>query len=223
MKLTRIKRLLICLIAMMYMLWCSNVSAEQHPSYEQPLAQSQEVNEQSLWQSQEVNERLSLYKRIRLEENKKVLMQLLHDIADIQKQCRDKGYLCSSEGLSPEGLSPEGLSPEGLSRAHPRAIDSLQYALPTHDTSLEYASPSMRAPNINLLGIVGGRARFSLDDGRIQDFSEDESIAGNWKVIEISVATATLSHDDKPDLRVLYQIHRTTQQNDNPVDIERNP
>ena len=202
MKLTRITRLLICLIATMYMLWCSNVSAEQHPSYEQPLAQSQEVNE-----------RLSLYKRIRLEENKKVLMQLLHDIADIQKQCKDKGYLCSSEGLSPEALS----------RVHPRAIDSPQYALPTHDTSLEYASPSMRAPNINLLGIVGGRARFSLDDGRIQDFSVDESIAGNWKVIEISVATATLSHDDNPDLRVLYQIHRTTQQNDSPVDIENNP
>ena len=146
-------------------------------------------------QTKEINERMILYKRIKFEQNKKALMQLLHDIADIQKQCRDKGYLCSVEG----GNAYESFSID------PNQIAPAQQA---GATALTSHTKRMLVPNLRLLGIVGGRARFRLEDGRIKDFSPGESITDFWKVAEIGIDTALLVSKRQPEMEARYQIHK---------------
>ena len=146
----------------------------------------------SATQAEEINERMNLYKRIRHEQNKKALMQLLHDIADIQKQCRDKGYLCNTENTD---ISNPSFT--NLHRPQPQSED------------VEAASPPrIIAPELNLIGIVGNRARFRLEDGRIRDFSLGESVADSWKLAEITAATALLIHDLQPEIKARYRIYK---------------
>ena len=192
MKLTRITSSSICLSLLFCMLLYSNLTADEYKQYKQAMPQAQEINE-----------RLNLYKRIRQAQHNKVLMQLLHDIANIQKQCKDKGYLCNAEGLSVFNSPTMGVR---------------QPPLPSADTVLEYTPNRIAAPNINLLGIVGGRARFRLSDGSIQDFSLDELIADTWKVAKISSDAVTLIHNEKSDIKVSYQIDRNAWQDLNTIE-----
>ena len=152
-------------------------------------------------QAEEINERMTLYKRIKSEQNKKVLMQLLHDIADIQKQCRDKGYLCSVEGSD----TYESLLMD-LNQAP--VVGHSNDALPATHISRE------AMPNLRLLGIVGGRARFGWEDGRIKDFALGELVADFWKVTEIGAESALLVSKEQPDIKMRYQIHREIFSND---------
>ncbi len=150
---------------------------------------------QQISQAEEINERMTLYKRIKSEQNKKALMQLLHDIADIQKQCRDKGYLCNVEGSD---------TYESL------LIDLNQAPAARHsdDTVPSTRAARVAMPDLRLLGIVGGRARFGLEDGRIGDFAPGESVTDFWKVTEIDAESALLGSKEQPDIEVRYQIHR---------------
>ena len=152
-------------------------------------------------QTEEINERMTLYKRIKFEQNKKALMQLLHDIADIQKQCRDKGYLCSVEGSD---------TYESL------LIDLNQAPVVGHfdDTLPSTRASRVAMPDLKLLGIVGGRARFGLEDGRVKDFALGELVADFWKVTEIGAESALLVSKKQPDIKVRYQIHREIPSND---------
>ena len=152
-------------------------------------------------QTEEINERMTLYKRIKFEENKKVLMQLLHDIADIQKQCRDKGYLCSVEGSD----TYESLLMD---------LNQAPTAGHSDDTLPATRASRVAMPDLKLLGIVGGRARFELEDGRIKDFALGELIADFWKVTEISAESALLVSKKQPDIEVRYQIYKEMRAND---------
>ena len=155
--------------------------------------------------SAEVNERMNLYKRIKMEQNKKALLQLLHDIADIQKQCLDKGYRCNVEGLSAIELP---------------AIDLQRPALPSDDALPPPSLPRILAPKISLLGIVGNRARFRLEDGQIKDFSLQDFVSELWQLSEITPETALLIYKEPPKVEVRYQIDKRAninriQQNEN--------
>ena len=152
-------------------------------------------------QTEEINERMTLYKRIKSEQNKKVLMQLLHDIADIQKQCRDKGYLCSVEGSD---IYKSLL------------IDLNQTSVVGHsgDTLPATHASRMAMPDLRLLGIVGGRARFGLEDRRIRDFALGELVADFWKVTKIGAESVLLVSKKQPDIEVRYQIHKEIPSND---------
>ncbi|MXX98742.1 MAG: hypothetical protein F4Y58_02380 [Gammaproteobacteria bacterium] len=182
MKFTRINQFALYLVLLICML--SNGSTD---------AETAEQFTPSATQAEEINERMNLYKRIRHEQNKKALMQLLHDIADIQKQCRDKGYLCNTENTD---ISNPSFT--NLHRPQPQA------------ENVETASPPNRivAPELNLIGIVGNRARFRLEDGRIRDFSLGESVADSWKLAEITAATALLIHDLQPEIKARYRIYK---------------
>ena len=163
-------------------------------------AEPEQITQQNP-QTEEINERMTLYKRIKVEQNKKVLMQLLHDIADIQKQCRDKGYLCSMEGSD---------TYESL------LIDLNQAPAVGHsdDTPPSTHASRVAMPDLRLLGIVGGRARFGWEDGRIKDFALGELIADFWKVTEIGAESALLVSKEQPDIKMRYQIHREILSND---------
>lgn len=182
MRLIRIKRSAIYLVAVICMFSSGAIGAADVAQSEQPISQTDSIDE-----------RMNLYKRIKLEQNKKALIQLLHDIADIQKQCKDKGYLCNLEGIT--ALNPHATD---FGQPPPQADDTVSAKPINHSI----------APAMNLLGIVGGRARFRLEDGRVQDFSLDESVADVWQVSEIDAETATLMYREKPDIKVLYKIHR---------------
>lgn len=182
MKLTRINSLIRYWILAICIVANSAITAEE----------SARFTEQAL-QIEEINERMNLYKRIKLEQNKKALMQLLHDIADIQKQCRDKGYLCSVEGSDTFNLSFPDLNP-----ATTQANNRLPPPRPER----------IVAPDLNLLGIVGGRARFRLKDGRIEDFSLGALVADLWEVAEINPETALLVYETRPEIKMYYRIHK---------------
>ena len=145
-------------------------------------------------QAEEINERMTLYKRIKFEQNKKALMQLLHDIADIQKQCRDKGYLCRVE----DSDAYESLLMDLNHKPDTRHSD---------DTVASTRAVGAAMPDLRLLGIVGGRARFGFEDGRIKDFAPGELVADFWKVAEINTESALLVSEEQPDIKVRYQIH----------------
>ena len=159
-----------------------------------------EISSQSS-QAAEINERITLYKRIKFEQNKKVLMHLLHDIADIQKQCKDKGYLCSVKGSD----TYESLLIDLNQTANEGQSDD---TLPATRVS------RLAMPDLRLLGIVGGRTRFRLEDGSIKDFSLGELVADFWKVTEISAESVLLASKKQPDIKVRYQIYKETLFND---------
>ena len=184
MKLMKINSLAKCLVLTICMILNNGTAAQESAQFPRQVPQAEEINE-----------RMNLYKRIKVEQNKKALMQLLHDIADIQKQCRDKGYLCSAEGSDIFNASLMGLN-----QAVSRSAETPSLA------------PKNRivAPHLSLFGIVGGRARFGLEDGRIEDFSLGEAIADLWEVAEISSETALLIYKEQPEIKVRYQIHRET-------------
>ena len=152
-------------------------------------------------QTEDINERMTLYKRIKSEQNKKVLMQLLHDIADIQKQCRDKGYLCGMEGSD---------TYKSL------LIDLNQAPAVGHsdDTLPSTRASRVTMPDLRLLGIVGGRARFGLEDGSIKDFALGELVADFWEVTGIATESALLVSKKQPDIEVRYQIYKEIRSND---------
>ena len=163
---------------------------------------------QPILQAEEINERMTLYKRIKFEQNKKVLMQLLHDIADIQKQCRDKGYLCNVEGSDDYGS----------------LLIDLNHAPDTRhsdDTVASTHAVGVAMPDLRLLGIVGGRARFGLEDGRIEDFALGELVADFWKVAEIATESALLVSEEQPDIKVRYRIHREPISNEATTEVAR--
>lgn len=165
------------------------------------IAQPLNPSETQILQAEEISERLNLYKRIKDGQNKKALMQLLHDIADIKKQCKDKGYLCEIGDEDTFNM--------------PILIDLNQPPQPTEKTSPSFSPEHNIAPDFNLLGIVGNRARFELTDGRIADFSVGEPIAYFWKVAEITPQTALLIDNRQPEIKVRYQIY-TKARDDNP-------
>ena len=190
------------LVLAIYMFSCASVAAPQSAQFTSQISQAEPVQiTQQNPQIEEINERMTLYKRIKFEQNKKALMQLLHDIADIQKQCRDKGYLCSVEG----GDAYESLL-VGLNQS-PAAGHS-------DDTLPSTRASRVAIPDLRLLGIVGGRARFGWEDGRIKDFAPGESIADFWKVTEIAAESVLLVSKEQPDIEMRYQIYREIRSND---------
>ena len=182
MKLMEINSPTKCLVLTIYLLLSSGIAAQESAQFARQVPQSEEIND-----------RMNLYKRIKVEQNKKELMQLLHDIADIQKQCLDKGYLCNVEGS--DILSPSLME---LNQAVSRS----------DDTSSPSSESRIVAPDLTMLGIVGGRVRFRLEDGRIEDFSLEEPVANLWEVAEISPESALLIYREQPEIKVRYQIHR---------------
>ena len=144
-------------------------------------------------QSVEAGERINLYKRIKMEQNKKALLQLLHDIADIQKQCLDKGYRCNVEGLNAIELP---------------ALDLHNSASPAEDAPVLPLPSRILAPDIRLLGIVGNRARFRLEDGQVKDFAQRDFVTELWQVAEITSETALLIYKEQPKVEVRYQIYK---------------
>lgn len=130
---------------------------------------------------------LSLYKRIRTEENKKVLTQLLHDIADIQKRCRDKGYVCDLNQPTVNQISNEQLNLSSSVRNNRCTDDSV-------------------LPPIKLLGIVGSRARFLVEPRQIKDAAVGEQIYGAWIVTEITPDIVVLAHSSQPQAELSYRI-----------------
>ena len=182
MKLMEINSPTKCLVLTIYLLLSSGIAAQESAQFARQVPQSEEIND-----------RMNLYKRIKVEQNKKELMQLLHDIADIQKQCRDKGYLCNVEGS--DILSPS-------------LVELNQAVSRSDDTSSLSSESRIVAPDLTMLGIVGGRVRFRLEDGRIEDFSLEEPVANLWEVAEISPESALLIYREQPEIKVRYQIHR---------------
>ena len=182
MKLMEINSPTKCLVLTIYLLLSSGIAAQESAQFARQVPQSEEIND-----------RMNLYKRIKVEQNKKELMQLLHDIADIQKQCRDKGYLCNVEGS--DILSPS-------------LMEINQAVSRSDDTSSLSSESRIVAPDLTMLGIVGGRVRFRLEDGRIEDFSLEEPVANLWEVAEISPESALLIYREQPEIKVRYQIHR---------------
>ena len=202
MKLMKMNGRAIYLALVICMFSYASIAASESAQFTLQVSQAEpaQITQQNR-QAEEINERMTLYKRIKSEQNKKVLMQLLHDIADIQKQCRDKGYLCSVEGSD---------TYESL------LMDLNQAPMAGHsdDTLSSTRASRVAMPDLKLLGIVGGRARFELEDGRIKDFALGELIADFWKVTEISAESALLVSKKQPDIEVRYQIYKEMRAND---------
>ena len=169
-------------------------------SYASLMAQESMQFTQSRSQSEEVNERMNLYKRIKLEKSKKELMQLLHDIAALQKQCKDKGYLCSSTGAD---MLPS------------LRLDTSQNTATADDAMVKDSLNRTHAPDIRLLGIVGNRARFRLEDGTIKDFSLDDVVVDLWKITKISADSTVLVYNQNPQRKARYQVYNDSYQDKN--------
>lgn len=154
------------------------------------LAAAQPVVEQSP-RIEDRHSNLNLYKRIKTEENKKILVQLLHDIAAIQQRCRDKGYVCNlNQATISSQASSEYLDYSSMFVEKPCADDSTP-------------------PLVKLLGIVGGRARFLLESQQVKDIAVGEP-HGTWVLTDLTPETAVLTHSSQPQTKLSYRIYDKT-------------
>ena len=167
------------LVLLSWVLWLSSTAAV--------VAKTQSEPEQSP-RIEERYHNLNLYKRIKTEENKKVLVQLLHDIAAIQQRCREQGYVCD---LNPAQISSP-VAKEYLERS-PMVVEKPCAA----DTT---------PPIVKLLGIVGGRARFLLESQQVKDLAVGEQY-GTWVLTNLTPETVILTHKSQPQTRLSYRIY----------------
>ena len=122
-------------------------------------------------------EQLELSKEISLAKKRKELAELLLSIGTIQQQCIKAGFHCAIEN-------------------NQAVFTQLSPQQPT--TQMENQSPTSHSAlsSISLIAIVGGRARFRINDETIQELSVGDRL-GQWQLIDVGIESATLQRGER--------------------------